>query len=200
MYDALTGRYTFTCPHGGEARVTLSAFRRLERLPGAAHPAVYGVRFSCRCGDEHPGLVSDDDLDWAPLGLGDARRFLNVMTATLDRLADELVDLTARRIGAGEWPWTFFCYPEERPRPVFPSSFFLLAPGGRSIGLAVRCPVCTHVSVNLVSAHHVDVPFHHDREVGVVPHVFADDADALVAEFSAELHSARFDARRLDLE
>ena len=38
------------------------------------------------------------------------------------------------RIKAGEWPWSFFCWPEERPRPVFPSAFTLLAPSelGRS--------------------------------------------------------------------
>ena len=57
MYDPLTGRFTFACPTRGEARVTLSAFRRLERLPGAAHPAVYRVRFACVCGGEHDGLV-----------------------------------------------------------------------------------------------------------------------------------------------
>ena len=91
MYDALTGRYTFSCPHREEARVTLSAFRRLERLPGAAHPAVYGVRFDCGCGDEHPGLVSHDELDWAPLGAA-AGRFLNLMTST------------PRRRLAASWP------------------------------------------------------------------------------------------------
>ena len=68
MYDALTARYTFACPRRGGGAVPLSAFRLLERLPGAAHPAVYRVRFDCACGDEHPGLVSHDDLDWAPLG------------------------------------------------------------------------------------------------------------------------------------
>src|SRR5580765_1500239 len=36
MYDALTGRFTFPCPARGEARVTLSSFRQLERLLGAA--------------------------------------------------------------------------------------------------------------------------------------------------------------------
>jgi hypothetical protein len=36
--------------------------------------------------------------------------------------------------------------------------------------------------------------------VGVVEHVFADDAAAVVEEFRAELHSASFDARRLGLE
>ena len=199
MYDALTGRYTFSCPVRGETSVRLSAFRTLERLPGAAHPAVYSVRFACGCGGEHAGLVSHDELDWAPLGLAEGR-FLNLMTSRLDEIALELGDLAARRIEAGEWPWSFFCYPEGRPRPVFPSSFFVLAPGGRALGLAVRCPACAGVSVNLVSRGHVDVPFHHDVEVGVVTHVFTADVERIVAEFAADLQSARFDSRRLDLE
>ena len=128
MYDALRSRYTFACPARGEAHVQLSAFRRLERLPGAAHPAVYRIHFACACGDDHVGLVSHDELDWAPLGL-QAGEFVNLMTSRLDLVAAELGDLAARRIEAGEWPWSFFCYPEERPRPVFPSAFFLLAPG-----------------------------------------------------------------------
>ncbi len=198
MYDALRSRYTFSCPVRGETHVSLSAFRALERLPGAAHPAVYRISFACPCGDEHPGLVSHDDLDWAPLGFG-AGAFLNLMTARVEAVGDELGDLAARRIGAGELPWSFFCYPEERPRPVFPSAFFLLAPGDGSLGLAVRCPACSAVSVNLVSPGHVDVPFHHDAHVGVVEHVFGDDVAAAVEQFRAELDSARFDARRLEL-
>ena len=198
MYDALTGRFTFACPARGETRVTLSSFRELERLPGAAHPAVYRVRFQCGCGEDHDGLVTHDDLDWAPLGLADGL-FFNFMTATLDCVSDELGDTAARRIQAGEWPWSFFCYPEERPRPVFPSSFFLLAPGDGSLGLAVRCPICDRTSVNLVSHEHVDVPWHNDQQVGVVEHVFAEDVARTVEEFRADLYSARFDARRIGL-
>ena len=198
MYDALTGRFTFACPTRGEARVTLSAFRRLERLPGAAHPAVFRVLFECVCGDEHDGLVSHDELDWAPLGL-QGGVFLNLMTAHLDSIEEELCDLAARRIQAGEWPWSFFCYPEDKPRPVFPSAFFLLAPGDGSLGLAVRCPSCARTSVNLVSHEHVDVPFHHDGQVGVVEHVFSEDLQHTVEEFRAELYSAAFDNRRIDL-
>jgi hypothetical protein len=199
VYDALTSRYTFACPSRGETRVTLSAFRELEQLPGAAHPAVFRIRFACACGDEHLGLIAHDELDWAPLGLGEGV-YLNLMTARLEALADELTDLTARRIQAGGWPWTFFCYPEDRPRPVFPSSFLLLAPGGASLGLAVRCPSCTQTSVNLVSHSHVDLPFHHDREIGVVEHVFTEDALGTVEAFRAELYSSGFDARRLTLQ
>ena len=199
MYDALTSRYTFACPARGETRVTLSAFRELARLPGAAHPAVFRVRFACSCGEEHLGLVAHDDLDWAPLGL-QGGVFLNLMTARLEALADELSDVAARRIQAGEWPWSFFCYPEERPRPVFPSSFLLLSPGGGSLGLAVRCPACARTSVNLVSHEHVDLPFHNDREIGVVQHVFADDAFSTLEAFRAELYSTAFDARRLALD
>ena len=199
MYDAMAGRYTFSCPRAGECRVSLSSFRTLERLPGAAHPVVYRVRFACSCGDEHDGLVSHDELDWAPLGL-EGGVFLNLMTSRLEPVAAELGELAAARIGAGEWPWSFFCYPEERPRPVFPSAFMLLMPGEGALGLAVRCPACKRTSVNLVSREHVDVPFHNDREVGVVEHVFEGDVHATLEEFRAELWSSRFDARRLALE
>jgi hypothetical protein len=54
--------------------------------------------------------------------------------------------------------------------------------------------------VNLVSRDHVDVPFHNDREIGVVEHVFHTDALATIDEFRAELWSASFDSRRLALE
>jgi len=198
MYDPLTSRYTFACPSRGETRVTLSSFRTLERLEGPAHPVVYHVRFACACGGEHDGLVSHDDLDWAPLGL-EGGVFVNLMTSKVEAVADELGDLAAVRIRAGEWPWTFFCYPEERPRPIFPSAFFLLAPGDGRLGLAVHCPACRRTSVNLVTHQHVDVPFHNDREVGVVEHVFADDVQTAVDEFRAELWSSGFDARRLEL-
>ena len=127
---------------------------------------------------------------------------MNLMTSRIEPLAIEFGERAAARIKAGEWPWSFFCYPEGRPRPVFPSSFTLLAPGTArdSIGLLVRCPSCRALSLNLVSGAHVDVPFHNDRQIGVVPHVFAGDAEAIVEEFRAELHSARFDSRRLALE
>ena len=200
MFDALKGTYRFPCPARGETSVRLSSFRVLDRLPGAAHPAVYHVIFACPCGDEHAGLVSHDELDWAPLGVGGDVVFLNLMTSRVEHMGIELGDLAARRIIRGEWPWSFFCYPEERPRPVYPSAFCILAPGDRSLGLAVRCPACHKVSVNLVTHAHVDLPWHHDREVGVVPHVFADDAARLVEEFRVELDSSAFDARRLSLE
>ena len=202
MYDALTTRYTFACPSRGETRVRLSAFRILDRLPGAEHPAVFQVVFDCPCGEEHPGLVSDAELDWAPLGLSGNASFVNLMTDTIDPLEAELADLAARRIQAGDWPWSFYCYAEERPRPVFPSAFLVLAPAGRGeeVGLAVRCPVCGSVSINLVSSQHLDVPFHNDREIGVVEHMFAEDALTTLDEFRAELWSSSFDARRLALE
>jgi hypothetical protein len=199
MYDPLTSRYAFSCPTRGETHVLLSAFRSIEELPGAAHPAVFRVRFDCSCGEEHDGLVTHDDLDWAPLGLG-AGGFLNLMTARLESAGSELGELAAERIRSGEWPWSFFCYPEERPRPVFPSSFTLLTAAEGTVGLAVRCPSCRRLSLNLVSQPHVDLPFHNDREIGVVEHMFAEDALATLEEFQAELWSTSFDARRLALQ
>jgi hypothetical protein len=199
MYDALTARYTFACPRREQAHVALSSFRLLERLPGAAHPAVYGVRFDCSCGEEHRGLVGHDDLDWAPLG-AKTGRFLDLMTARTGEVGDELLELAAAQLKAGEWPWSFYCYPEGRPRPVFPSSFVAVAPGDAWLGLAVRCPACGALSVNLVSQAHVDLPFANDDRIGVIDHVFAEDALQSLEEFHAELHSSRFDERRLHLD
>ena len=122
------------------------------------------------------------------------------MTSRLADAGAELADTAAAKVGAGDWPWSFFCYPEGRPRPVFPSSFVAVAPGDRSLGLAVRCPVCGALSVNLVSQPHVDLPFWNDDRVGVVDHVFPEDALLAIEAFRAELDSARFDERRLNLD
>jgi len=202
MYDTLTTTYTFACPVHGETHVRLSRFRRLEQLPGAQHPTVFRIDFDCGCGSEHPGLVTHEELDLAPLGLQDATPYVNLMTSKVEHVAVELGDVAAARIKAGEWPWSFFCWPEERPRPVYPSAFRLLAPAvsGDRVGIAVRCPACGKVSVNLVTRGHVDVPFVNDREIGVVEHVFEEDAAATLEEFRAELWSGSFDTRRLHLE
>jgi hypothetical protein len=200
VYDALTSRYSFPCPHGSSASVPLSSFRSLRRLPGPEHPVVYRVEFACGCGEEHPGLVTQADLDWAHLGTTVDLTFRNLMTARDDRVSSELLDLAAARIGAGEWPWSFFCYLEERPRPVTPSSFALISPGPGLFGVAVTCPACGSVSINVVTQEHVDVPFRNDARVGVVTHVFARDALREVEAFREELASARFDERRIDLE
>ncbi|HEY2325855.1 MAG TPA: hypothetical protein VGH52_00050 [Gaiellaceae bacterium] len=199
MYDTLTTSYGFACPVHGETHVQLSHFRQLRRLPGAEHPAVYRVEFVCTCGGEHPGLVTHEELDLAPLGLADDTRYVNLMTSRSEPLGIELGELAAAHIKAGEWPWSFFCFAEDRPRPVFPSAFTLIAGRGDRVGVAVRCPVCAKVSVNLVSRPHIDVPFVNDREVGVVDHLFAADIDAAVDEFCAELNSSAFDNRRLTL-
>jgi len=160
------------------------------------------VDFDCGCGGRHPGLVTHDELDWAPLGLHEQTPFLNLMTSRMEETSSELGEIAATRIKAGEWPWSFFCWPEDRPRPVYPSAFLRLAPAPSEdlVGVAVRCPVCGKVSVNLVTRSHVDVPFVNDREVGVVGHYFAEDAAAAEEQFHAELWSASFDARRLRLQ
>jgi len=122
------------------------------------------------------------------------------MTSRFDDAGTDLTGAAASRLNAGEWPWSFYCYPEGRARPVSPSSFVAVAPGERFLGLAVRCPSCSALSVNLVTHAHVDLPFWNDASVGVVDHVFTDDVLSAVEGFRAELHSARFDARRLKLE
>jgi hypothetical protein len=195
MYDGLTQHYLLHCPARGEVYVRLSSFRSFERLPGAAHPAVFRITFACTCGDEHDGLVTHEELDWAPLGATETT-FLNLMTSRIESVATELLDRASRLIRSGVWPWSFFCFPEDRVVPAFPSAFRLLAPGAESVGVAVRCPACERTSVNLVTHAHVDVPFHNDAEVTVIEHLFASDRAETLDAFREELDSSSFDARR----
>lgn len=197
--DALTGTFRLPCPTHGTASVRLSAFREIERLAGAAHPAVYRVAFACPCGDDHVALIGHDTLDWSPLGLDEGTAFVNLMTSRRDDVAVELAAVATTHIDRGEWPWSFFCYPEERARPVFPSSFRALGAGEDRIGLAVECPSCSRTSVNLVTHRHVDVPFYNDRKVDVVEYMFSGDRQKTLEAFRAEVDSGRFDARRRDL-
>jgi hypothetical protein len=196
MYDALTASYEFECPARGTETVRLHEFRRIERLAGAAHPAVYRVAFACSCGDVHRGLVTHDDLDWAPLGLHD-RGFLNLMTSRMDDVAVELGDLAVRRIRAGEWPWQFWCSFEDCRRPVFPSGFRVVAPWEGQIGFAASCSSCGRVSANVVSAEHVDVPFLSDTTVGVMRSPLRAVALESVDSFTDALSLAHVATRRL---
>ena len=198
--DALTGRFRLSCPATGTCGVRLSSFREIERLPGASHPAVYRVAFACTCGEEHVALVGHDVLDWALLGLAEHVSYVNLMTSRPDELADELRAIATAHIGRGSWPWSFYCYLEDAPRPATPSAFRLLSPCADALGVAVRCPTCTSTSVNLVSSSHVDVPFHSDARIGVFAHVFSEDELRTIAEFRAELASATFDEKRLLLD
>jgi hypothetical protein len=198
-YDGLTARFGFRCPSRGEARVRLSSFRTVEQLPGATHPAVFGVTFACPCGAPHESLVAHDDLDWAPLAAPE-EQFYNVMTGRFESAASELAEQAAAHIKRGRWPWCLFCYAEETPRPIFPSALRLVTPTEEGMVLAARCPSCSRTSVNLVSEEHLDVPFHNDREIGVVETVFADDVELGLPALSEQLASRAYEARPRRLE
>ena len=205
MYDVLRATYRFHCPgraDGGTTRVPLSSFRLIERLPGAAHPAVYRVTYECTCGEEHLGLVSHADLDYGPLATVEVE-FRNLLTGRTEPVGDELAELARRHVQRGNWPWRLYCSPEARLRPVWPSSLAMLAPGqdrrAPVVGVAMHCPGCGELSLNLVSGAHLDVPFYHDKHVRYVERPFGDGRDLTVEEFHHRLHSARFDVERADL-
>lgn len=198
--DALTGTYRLPCPANGTSRVLLSSFRQIERVPGVVHPAVFRVVFDCSCGRSHVALVGHDALDWAPLGFEEHVPYVNLMTSRREDLASELAELATARLGRGAWPWSFFCYLEDAPRPATPSSFRLLAPFPGLVAVAIDCEHCGSTSINLVTHSHVDVPFHSDARVGVVDHAFDEDALPTTDAFLAELGSATFDEKRLVLD
>ena len=201
MYDALTTTYTFSCPMHGETHVQLSRFRRLEQLPAPSIPRSTASSSPVAAASEHPALVTHDELDWAPLGLQDATPFVNLMTSRVEAVAFELGELAASGSKRGSGRGVSSAgRRSDRGRSFRRRSSCSRPRSATESGLAVRCPVCGKVSVNLVSRAHVDVPFVNDREVGVVRALFDDDAAATLEEFQAELWSASFDARRLTLE
>jgi hypothetical protein len=211
MHDLLRARYRLACParpDRGPRPVALSAFRRLQRLPGAAHPAVYRVAYSCDCGQEHVSLLAHGDLDYGPIAgpaAGEEERaaapaFRNLLTGRMESVLDELVEVMRAELQRGNWPWRLYCSSESRLRPVFPSSLAMVSParrrGGELVGVAMRCPACGELSLNLVSEAHLDVPFYHDRVVRFVERPFGDGRDLTLERFHEQLHSARFDAER----
>jgi hypothetical protein len=201
MYDVLRASYRFNCPsrpEGEAPNVPLSAFRRLERLPGAVHPALYRVAYGCPCGETHLALLSHSDLDYAPLGEVETA-FRNLLTGRDEPVGGELAEHARAQVQRGNWPWCLYCSREGRMKPVYPSSLLLVLPHQRSdelIGVAMRCPSCGDASVNLVTQPHLDVPFYHDRVVRFVERPYGDGRDLTLERFHEELHSARFDAER----
>jgi hypothetical protein len=205
VYDVLRAAYRFGCPHRPpdvRETVVLSGFRRVERLAGAARPALFRVEYRCGCGEDHVGLVAEGDLDYAPLGAASAVEFRNLMTGRVEPVAVEIAEIVRAEVGRGNWPWRLYCAAEARVRPVFPSALALVAPGGRdgAVGVAMRCPGCGAVSINLVTRAHLDVPFYHDRVVRYLARPFVDAREVTVERFHDELHSGRFDAERAELE
>jgi hypothetical protein len=199
VYDLLRNRFRVTCPNAErELDRPLSAFRAIERLPGANHPAVYHVTYRCSiCGGDHPTLISEHDLDCAPVAPRDEVPFVNVLTGSVQDAADDVAELAELQLRRGNWPWTFYCAWEHEMRPGYPSHLPRLEPtdDGRELGVLVRCAVCHGHSINLVSQRHLDEPFFHDRVVRYVDRPLRSDATTF-DRFTAELWSSAFDAER----
>ena len=131
MYDVLRASYRFHCPaapDGPLRSVPLSRFRSIERLAGAAHPAVYRVKYRCECGDDHVGLVSHDDLDYRPIGASEVE-FTNLLTGQPEPAGMELLEHARLQVQRGNWPWRLYCCREAKLKPVFPSCLSHVAPG-----------------------------------------------------------------------
>ena len=182
--DALTTTYRFSCPQRGEAIVRLSSFRadRAASGRGASCRLLRSLRLLAAATSTSASSPrrSSTGSRWVS---SRGRTFVNLMTSRHDDLSADLRALALTRIEAGEWPWSFFCYLGGAGSSRDAVVVHAACAGWRScargsLGLAVRCPVCGSVSINVVSEPHVDLPFWNDPHVGVVEHVFGDDAAA----------------------
>ena len=126
--------------------------------------------------------------------------FRNLVTGRTEPVAGELVELTRAQVQKGNWPWKLYCGREAKLKPVFPSSLALVSPADSElVGVAMHCPSCGELSLNVVSEAHLDVPFYHDRVVRLIDRPFLDSRDLTVDDFHERLWSAGFDAERARL-
>ena len=184
MYDVIRASYRFHCPrhpHGELHSVALSRFRSIERLPGAAHPAVFRVTYRCDCGDDHVGLVSHDDLDYAPIGAAE-RRVPNLLTGRTGAGRGRAARAGPEPGAEGQLAVAAVLRPRgeaEAGVPVQPDAWSA-RPRAELGGVAMRCPSCGELSLNVVTESHLDVPFYHDRTVRLIDRPFGDRRDLTV--------------------
>ncbi len=181
----------------------LSRFRRLEELPGRAAPVRLPGRVRVRVRrPSTPASSRTTTSTGRRSASSEESTFVNLMTSNARLARRRARRISPRtRIRAGEWPWSFFCWPEDRPRPVFPSAFRLLADSG--VGRARRrrraLPgVRTRVGEPRdAGARRRAVP-QRPRDRRRRPSLRA-RASAHARRVPPELYSSTFDARRLDL-
>ena len=164
--EAPTGRRRPTAP--------LHLVHERRRAHGDVSAALPGRRDEPRAalvvpGDRAaPGAVAPGALPhrlplllwWRPRGARGSRRARLVAARPgRGRHVREPDDLAARRpVGRadgagvpadrqGEWPWSFFCYLEDAPRPVTPSAFRLLEQSVETVAVAVGCPACGSTTI-----------------------------------------------------
>src|SRR6185437_15031302 len=108
--------------------------------------------------------VSHDDLDYGPLHPVEVE-FRNLLTGRTEPVGDELAELARSHVQRGNWP----------------SRLAMVAPAetGRDgvLGVAMSCPGCGELSLNLVTGAHLDVPFYHDKVVRYVDRPYGDGRD-----------------------
>jgi hypothetical protein len=155
-FDALAGGWSAVCGSSGDPElVRLSAFRRVERLPGPTAPPAHVVTYRCGCGDDHDVLMSSVELDWAPIASTFGEHF-DLMTGRTAVDPDQGVDLWWRSMKAGHWPVTLRCEHHPTPVPGWPSCLRALEPDGervvRHLLVHYVCPLCERRGMQLMPA------------------------------------------------
>ncbi len=147
-FDAIAGGWDAVCSASGDHGVLrLSAFRRVERLPGAGAPPAHLVTYRCAdgCGGHHTLLMSGEELDWSPIATALPAHF-DLMTGRMAVEPDAGVERWWRSMRDGHWPVTLRCEHHDAPVPAWPSCLRALEPDDerdvRWLLVHWRCPLC----------------------------------------------------------
>jgi hypothetical protein len=145
-FRALAGGWDAVCDASGARQVLrLSAFRRIERLPGPTAPPAHVVTYRCGCGGTHDVLMSGDELDWAPI-VATFGEHHDLMTGRMATDPDGGLGLWWRSMQRGHWPVTLRCAHHSSPVPAWPSCLRALEPDSEPVAhhllVHYTCPLC----------------------------------------------------------
>jgi hypothetical protein len=146
-YDTIQVGWSLACVE--QARrivVRLDAFRELEELPGAVHPALFRVAYRCpACRGRHLALIAGGDLDVAPLR-EPPPPYYDPLLGHMTWDGDAVSELWLQSIRRHRWPLVFQCCAERRAVPGWPSALRVLEPDREErtslYRVAYRCPSC----------------------------------------------------------
>lgn len=155
-FDVMVGGWDATCQASGARDVmSLSAFRRVDRLAGPGSPPAYVIRYRCGCGDEHQVLMSGTELDWWPVTTPFPPHY-DLMTGRTDWASEGGPGLWWRSMCRGNWPLTFGCHHHPHPVPGWPSCLRALEPDreplARSLLVHYTCPLCERPGSQVMEA------------------------------------------------
>jgi hypothetical protein len=144
-FDPIAAAWQLRCPEQERLQaVALTSFRIIERFPGPSRPPAFKIQFDCPgCGGRHPALMTQRELDLAPV-LDPSGAHFDLMLGRMDWRAEGIASDWQLSIRRGHWPIVITCAREHRTVGAWPSVLRVIEPGAEGYLVQYFCPACHH--------------------------------------------------------